>query len=476
MAIPGEIEIKFTKKQGKAFLALEEKDTVFFGGGAGSGKSWLICATRLQRALSYPGYKSFIGREELKRLMGSTYLTFIKVCTLYGVPRNMWKLNGQYNYIEFTNGSRIDLLDLKFLPSDPLYERFGSLEYTDGCIEEAGEVDFRAYDVLKSRIGRHMNDELGLRPTLLITGNPKKNWTYREFYLPWKKGTLHEDKAFITSKYMDNPYTAISYGKSLSQISDTVTRSRLMDGNWEYDDDATALLNYDEIITMFDNDGAKKGSRFMTIDPAFGGKDMATVFDWDGWRVTSIESIPKVDHDNFVQIIEMHSRNKKVPKRNIIADIVGEGAYLAKYIRGIRGFIGSASPLKDPRMIYEDIKRPPFANLRSQCIWEMAQLIKQGKVSVDNCAPDIQEKIIEELQQWRLDSVDDDVKIKIVSKDVIRENIGRSTDYSDALYERVYFELMADQPVVTDDSDFEISRWIQEREDWDPYSIGSINV
>ena len=468
---PGEIEIKFTKKQGKAYLALEEKDQVFFGGGAGSGKSWLICATRVQRAISHPGYKSFIGREELKRLMGSTYLTFIKVCSFYGIPRGMWKLNGQYNYIEFTNGSRIDLLDLKFLPSDPLYERFGSLEYTDGAIEEAGEVDFRAYDVLKSRIGRHMNDELGLKPTLLITGNPKKNWTYREFYLPWKKGTLSSDKAFITSKYMDNPYTAVSYGRSLSQISDAVTRSRLMDGNWEYDDDQTALLNYDEIVSMFDNDAAKEGSKFLTIDPAFGGKDEATIFEWNGYVVESIESIPKIDHDAFIQIIDLKAREKRVPRRNIIADVVGEGAYLPKFLRGIRGFIGSASPLKDEKARYEEMVRPPFANLRSQCIWEMAQIIKQGKVSIKKCAPHIQEKIIEEVQQWRLEHVDDDNKIKIVSKDVIRENIGRSTDYSDALYERIYFDLMGDQ-IAPSYSDYEISRIVQQEvDDFDPYSV-----
>ena len=120
--------------------------------------------------------------------MGSTYITFLKVCKHHKIPKTDWKLNGQYNYIEFFNGSRIDLLDVNEIPSDPLYERFGSLEYTGGAIEEAGEVAFGAFDVLKTRIGRHnnFNNDVVI-PKMLITCNPSKNWLYKEVYRPLKK-------------------------------------------------------------------------------------------------------------------------------------------------------------------------------------------------------------------------------------------------------------------------------------------------
>lgn len=126
-----EITLRPTYKQHLAYQALEDPniDTVFLGGGAGGGKSWTICESRLIKCYRYPGYKSYIGREELKRLMQSTYLTWVKVCAFHNIPRDDWKLNGQYNYIEFKNGSRIDLLDLKFLPTDPLYRFKRSL----GC-------------------------------------------------------------------------------------------------------------------------------------------------------------------------------------------------------------------------------------------------------------------------------------------------------------------------------------------------------
>ena len=38
---------------------------------------------------------------------------------------------------------------MAYQPSDPMYERFGSLEFTDGALEECGEIRFEAFDILK---------------------------------------------------------------------------------------------------------------------------------------------------------------------------------------------------------------------------------------------------------------------------------------------------------------------------------------
>src|SRR3990167_4971386 len=134
--------IKPERKQHLAYLKLWDDQTFFvlMGGGAGGGKSWLGAEWLIVNCYRYPGSRWFIGRNELKRLMGSSFITFQKVCKHHQIPRDDWKLNGQYNYIEFKNGSRIDLLDLKYTPSDPMYERFGSTEYTDGALDEAGEI------------------------------------------------------------------------------------------------------------------------------------------------------------------------------------------------------------------------------------------------------------------------------------------------------------------------------------------------
>ncbi len=443
------MEINPTKKQAEAWNLLLDNTTkyVVFGGSAGGGKSWLICEWLLTQCIAHPGSKWFVGRDELKKIMSSTFQTFIKVCNFHKIDSSLWKLNGQYNYIEFTNGSRIDLLDLKLLPTDPLFERFGSMEFTGGAIEEAGEVHANAFEILKSRIGRHMADSC--YPKILITCNPKKNWLYYDFYLPWKEQRLVSPYAFIHAAYNDNPYTAEVYGEQLSGLKDKVQRERLMMGNWEYDDDENAILSYRDIMSLFEVSGTT-GAKYMTVDPAFLGKDEAVIYVWNGWIVEKIISIPKTDHETLLMLIDMYSKQYDIPRRNIVADAVGEGAYLPNLMRGIRGFIGGSSALGDKDHRLDELKRPFYANLRSQCIYEIAQKIKLGQVRVECDDEAIKVKLVQELEQWKLKAVDDDRKVAIIGKDEIKASIGRSTDFSDCLSMRMFFELDGVKPVSSD--------------------------
>ena len=77
---------------------------------------------------------------------------------------------------------------------------------------------------------------------ITATANPKKNWTYTEFYRPWKEGKLPKDIYFVQSLYSDNPYTSEEYGKQLDSITDRTLKERLKYGNWDYDDDPSAAL------------------------------------------------------------------------------------------------------------------------------------------------------------------------------------------------------------------------------------------
>ena len=415
-------------KQHLAWEGLRHYNKVYFGGGAGSGKSWWLCETRLINCLRYPGYKSFIAREELKRLMSSTYITWCKVCRHHGIPKEMWHLNGQYNYIEFTNGSRVDLLDLKYLPSDPLYERLGSLEYTDGAIEEAGEIHFLAYDVLKSRIGRHMNDEFKLPATLAITGNPKKNWTYSTFYLPAKNGTLPSDTLFVQALYQDNTHTAEVYGRQLADIKDKATRERLKDGNWEYDDDPTAMIDYEKINDLFSNDFAPVGPLRIIADIARYGSDRAIITMWSGMKLIKYVALDISSMEDIKNIINAWRTAERIGVSNIIVDEDGIGGGIVDALR-CKGFVNNSSPIK-----------PAYRNLKSECGYKLAEMI--GDIYIECDLPETEREMISaELGMLKTYDADKDGKLRIMPKEKIKEAIGRSPDWLDVFIMRMWFEV-----------------------------------
>ena len=215
---------------------------VVYGGAAGGGKSWLGCDWLMRCCWAFPKTRWFVGRNNIKDSRESVLVTFGKVADSYGFTDYRITDDG----IKFTNGSEIVLLDLTFYPQkDPLFERLGSKEFTGGWIEEAGEVHYMAYEVLKSRIGRHLNEEYGLEAKMLITCNPKKNWLYKHFYKPHIDGTLPKDCAFVQALVYDNPFITPDYIRTLESIGVKSIRLRLLLGKWEYESNANQLADYD---------------------------------------------------------------------------------------------------------------------------------------------------------------------------------------------------------------------------------------
>ena len=81
-----------------------------------------------------------------------------------------------------------------------------------------------------------------------------------------------------------------------------------------------------------------------------------------------------------------------------------------------------------------------FDNLKSQCGFRMAELINSNQIYLE--APEeMQPLIIEEFEQVKQKALDSDLKKGLMPKDKIKEAIGRSPDFWDAILMRIYFEL-----------------------------------
>jgi hypothetical protein len=448
--MPITVNINPQPKQYACYQYLFDDITRFigFGGGAGGGKSWLGCEWLLWNCYKYPGSKWFIGRKELKRLMGSTYITWIKMRSFHKIPRTDWVLNSKYNYIEFVTGaakgSRIDLLDVDFKPSDPMFERFGSLEYTGGWGEEVGEWHFLAFDVLKSRIGRWRNLEFGLVvPKFLLTFNPTKNWLYRIFYKPWRDKSLPIGYSFTQSLFMDNKFTAEEYGKSLNEITDMVTKSRLRDGIWEYDDEDTVLISFDSIIDMFTATPEYSTDLYLTCDVARFGSDRIVYGLWRGWDLTDITTKQHQGIDQTITDLRTLMGEHRIPYSHCVVDEDGVGGGVVDHLKGIKGFVNNSSPImtKSP-LNSNELKKENYRNLKTQCSYIFADKVNNHVATISaKLKEEDREYLIEELGQIRRKITGDDSTLQLIAKEEIKENLGRSPDLSDCMMMRAYFEL-----------------------------------
>ena len=369
-----------------------------------------------------------MGRAKLKALRETTLNTFFELSSMLKL-QNQFNYNSQNSTINFTNGSQILLKDLFLYPSDPNFDSLGSLEITGAFIDECNQIVHKAWQIVLSRC-RYKLKEFGLTPKLLGTCNPAKNWTYKEFYNPNKNNTLPLNRKFIQALPTDNPNLPQSYLDSLLSL-DKVSKERLYFGNWEYDDDPSALIDIDSITDYFNpNHINRTGKMYMTIDVARKGKDTTVFRVWDDWLCIYRFQIDKSDLTVVVNKGLELSKRYNIPLSQIIADEDGVGGGVVDFFK-CKGFINGSSPLNGEN----------FNNLKSQCGFKMAQKIVDrecGEVCDNTAVINI---VMEEMEQVKQKDIDKDGKIALVSKDIVKQMIGRSPDEWDSIMMRYYFEL-----------------------------------
>lgn len=438
--------MKLTLKQTKAIDILEDDETteLLFGGGAGGGKSAFGCYWQIKRRLKYPGTRGLIGRSKLKVLKDTTLKSFIEIAKMQGLVQGVhYKITSAHdtenpNCIVFFNGSLIYLRDLFQYPSDEEFDNLGSLEITDAFIDECNQLVEMAKGIVKSRI-RFKLDENGIIPKLLMTCNPAKNWTYRQFYKPSKDGSLPKYRKFIQSLLLDNPHISKHYKENLLTLSKN-SKERLLNGNWEYDDDPSALIDADAIYDYFKPTHIEPGKeKYLTVDVARKGKDKTVIRYWEGWLCKKRYNMPISKVNEVVDKVKWAQSVHSVPVSHVVVDEDGVGGGVVDYLPGCKGFVNNSSPLEE--IIGGKKVKPNYENLKTQCSVRMAEKIQDreaGEICDDQNVIDL---VSEEMEQIKQKDIDKDGKIKIQPKDIIKELIGRSPDDWDSIMMRYYFEL-----------------------------------
>lgn len=429
---------QLTLKQQYAIHYLNDKTTkmVLFGGSAGGGKTVIGCLWLIEQCQKYPKSRWVMGRSKLKALKETTLNTFFQISSDLGIT-SQYKYNSQTNIITWNNGSEILLKDLFLYPSDSEFDSLGSLEICGGFVDEAGQCVWKAIQVLLSRM-RYKLDEFGITPKLFMSTNPQKNWAYSEFYQPTKNGTIDNDKRFVQALAMDNPYLPDVYIETLKTL-DHASRERLLYGNWDYEDNPYAMFEYSDILGMFTSEWVKPNNeKYMTADIAYTGSDKFVIVIWNGLVATKIIAIDKIDDTMISKKINDLRIEHKVPIKNVIYDADGLQTFTrfsSKFgvLSGAVGFKNNGKSIKVAG------KTENFRNLKAQCYFYFADLVKEGKVLIQDKT--YNKQIIEEFEQINRKPLDDDGMISMERKIEVRERLKRSPDFADAIMMRAYAEI-----------------------------------
>jgi len=349
-----------TEKQKKALNYLTDHTTKFlgYGGAAGGGKTYLGCFWIMQLGYYAAGTKYFIGRDSLKDTRDSVLNTWRKLSNEIGFKE--WKYSD--NHIIFDNGTDIEFLDLSLYPQkDPLYERFGSKEYTCGWIEEAAPVNFMAFDVLKSRVGRWMNTEYNIKAKILCSFNPRKTWVDTTFYRPFSKKQETIDTKFVYALPTDNPYLPSDYIESLKNIKDNATRERLLNGNFDYDDDPASLISFEDISNLYTNNHVNGGNKYIVADIARYGSDSAVITVWDGYKLIDFHTFAISSTVEIQNCINSMRSKHQIPASNCLADEDGVGGGVVDNCK-IKGFTNNQRAMN-----------PQYQNIKTECGYKLSE-------------------------------------------------------------------------------------------------------
>jgi phage terminase large subunit len=213
-------------------------------------------------------------------------------------------------------------------------------------------------------------------------------------------------------------------------------RQRLLIGDWEYDDDPAALIQYEKILDTFTNDfDALRGNAFITCDVARFGSDKTVIGLWDGFRVRMC-SYSGLSVSETADKIRDLQRLHSIPNSRTIADEDGVGGGVVDILK-CKGFVNNSRPLMNP-VTREDEN---YNNLKSQCYYKLAERINRGGLYIECTDTKMKADIVQELEQVKQHNMDKDGKKMVLPKDKVKEQIGRSPDYSDTLMMREWFEL-----------------------------------
>lgn len=249
----------------------------------------------------------------------------------------------------------------------------------------------------------------------------------------------------------DNPFLSVSEIDAMEVEYKNDRASYQQEILAEYIENQGSLFKYDALVDVFSNSIVKQTGRFLIVDIADDGTDKTIFSFWEGLEEYRREEFERLNTETIISKIREYAASDKIPYSQIAVDAIGVGAGVASssLLDGIIGYKSSFQAIKTDM----DIVRVPgigylpkapilttdYKNLRSQCVFTLAELINNHGIS-SKIVGRGKEWIIEELSKYQ-DASTGDGKRMASRKEDVKEAIGRSPDNSDTWIMRCFFEV-----------------------------------
>lgn len=201
------------------------------------------------------------------------------------------------------------------------------------------------------------------------------------------------------------------------------------------------LVSFENIADLWTNTHASRQGRYITADIALHGSDKFVLLVWEGWTVIDSRVIEKCEADEVTELLKTLADKHHVPRSNIVYDADGLGSYLRGYLRGANPFNNGGAPLAVVRKSSKKYEvKINYKNLKSQCGYELARVIRSAECAI-TCKDLDKAAVTQELEQLQSHALDNEGRVQLKPKKLIKRDIGHSPDYLDAFILRAYFNL-----------------------------------
>lgn len=312
-------------------------------------------------------------------------------------------------------------------------ERSGKIRYFYSASENVEET---VWGDSPEEVYAQCKDDIDKRwkPEYDALGYDRKSFSIKSF--SFLKADLKYNKVLLTN---DTNYLA-----NLMNQPESV-KSRELDGCWNPHEVGDDLIKVKDMEKCFHNDEmTDDGVDRASCDVAFEGGDNCVLFHWIGWHVADVAVFNHNSVDTCIAI-EAKLQEWGVLQQNFVYDVNGLG-------QAFKGYFTHAVPFNNVEAVKPKFKNI-YDNVKSQCAYMFAERIQSGRISFSSSILDrrfngkgfegrkLRDILLNERKAIKQDEAKADKGWCLIKKAVMKNLVGHSPDFIEALLMREYFDI-----------------------------------